>query len=84
MNRPHLTFQSQKLIPTGLGILQFYMRSRSALTVPSGNATAGSKKNTVFWVRKHPCLFFSAGKCYKQKRVRLEYEMGTMDDIAID
>ena len=50
------------------------MRSRSALTVPSGNATAGGEKNDVFWSIEHALYVFSAGKCYKQKRVRLGYE----------
>ena len=52
------------------------MRSRSALTVPSGNATAGGEKNDVFWSIEHALYVFSAGKCYKQRPVRLQYEPG--------
>jgi len=74
MNRPHLTFQSQNLHPTGLEILQFYMRSRIRTNQSSGNATAGSAKNAVFWLIEHALHLFSAGKCYKQTPVRLRYE----------
>jgi len=54
------------------------MRSRSALTVPSGNATAGGKKNDVFLMIEHALHLFLAGNCYKQKQVRLEYERPTV------